>query len=301
MTTASMTEAASHVSRDTHVVTAGGSTTAREPVLVYARISEDTKGDGESVAGQMDDILRLVELRGWEVAGKFADNDISALNGAHRPGYLDLMAAAEAGRAHRIVTAHTSRLWRNRRERAEGIERLAKARVSISVLRGSDLDLTSAQGRGVAGIMGEMDSWESEIKSERIQAAAVRRAREGRTNGGVLYGWTRHHQRTAVGKVIGWRDEVDPEQAAIVREITDRVLLGDTLTGIRDDLNARGIPPPGASLNFKAKKHDRANPNGALWGRSSVRKMAVGQPTPACASSIVANPTRRCCQPIGPN
>ena len=76
--------------------------------------------------------------------------------------------------------------------------------------------------------MGEFDTWESEIKSERIQAAAERRAHEGRTNGAVLYGWTRHHELSPSGKVIGWKDVVDPEQAAIVREITDRVLAGDT-------------------------------------------------------------------------
>jgi DNA invertase Pin-like site-specific DNA recombinase len=249
--------------------------TTREPVLVYGRISEDTKGQGESVADQLVDVRQLADLRGWQVVDTFSDNDVSALNGAYRRGYEQLMAAVRAGQARRIVVAHTSRLWRNRRERAEGIEALARARVSVAVLRGTDLDLSSAQGRSMAGIMGEMDTWESEIKSERIQAAAVRRAREGRTNGGVLYGWTRHHERTAAGRVIGWRDVEDPEQAAIVREITDRVLAGDTLTGIRDDLNARGVPAPGASLNFKTKKHDRANPTGTAWGRSSVRKMAV--------------------------
>ena len=59
--------------------------TTREPVLIYGRISEDTKGTGESVADQLADVRQLADLRGWEVAGEFSDNDISALNGRTVP------------------------------------------------------------------------------------------------------------------------------------------------------------------------------------------------------------------------
>jgi DNA invertase Pin-like site-specific DNA recombinase len=49
--------------------------------------------------------------------------------------------------------------------------------------------MTSAAGRMMAGILGEFDRAESEIKGERVARAALQRAHEGKANGAVLYGW----------------------------------------------------------------------------------------------------------------
>ena len=125
------------------------------------------------------------------------DNHISALNGADRPGYRALLAAVERGEVARIVAYGLSRLWRNRRERAEAIEMLRRQPLSVTLVKGSDLDLSSAAGRAVAGLLGEMDTMESEIKGERVARAALRRAESGRANGHVAYGWRRESTRDA--------------------------------------------------------------------------------------------------------
>ncbi len=59
-----------------------------------------------------------------------------------------------------------------RKERAEAIDTLSKARISVALVKGSDLDLTSAAGRMYAGVLGEFDTAESEIKAERVARAA---------------------------------------------------------------------------------------------------------------------------------
>lgn len=230
-----------------------------ERVAIYARISEDPLGLERGVARQLDDGRALAKARGWTVAATFEDNDVSALNGKRRGGYEALMAASEQRQFSRIIVFHTSRLWRNRRERAEAIERLAKARVSVSSVRGPDLDLASASGRMVAGILGELDTAESELKSERVARAALQRAQEGRANGPVGYGWHRQYDTDSRGRVTGFRDVEDPTEAAIVREIVDRLLAGDSVKGITADLNARAVP----------------GPLGRGWGSSSVRKIAL--------------------------
>src|SRR5690606_27659751 len=83
------------------------------------------------------------------------DNDISAHDGSHRPGYQALITAVSApnptGAQRRIIVRHTDRLWRNRVERAHGIELLGKLGVRILPVRGPELDLTSASGRMLAG------------------------------------------------------------------------------------------------------------------------------------------------------
>jgi DNA invertase Pin-like site-specific DNA recombinase len=230
-----------------------------ETAVLYARISEDPLGLEKGVVRQLDDCRALAAQRDWRVVAEYQDNDVSALRGRPRPRYGAMMRAVENGQASRIVVYMTSRLWRNRRERAEAIERLARARLSIVAVKGPDLDLASAAGRMLAGVLGEMDTHESEVKGERVARAALERAQEGRANGAVLYGWRREHEFDDRGHVRGFRDVVDPQEAAVVREVVDRLLAGESLKEIVVDLNERGV----------------ASPNGHAWRSSGVRKVAL--------------------------
>src|SRR5687767_15817295 len=139
-----------------------------EVVGIYARISEDPMLQEKGVTRQLEDARALAQSRGWTVLDEWVDNDLSALRGGPRPAYEALMKTASRGEITRIVAYGMARLWRNRKERVDAIERLAAARVSISLVKGSDIDLTSAAGRMVAGILGEADTLESELKGERV-------------------------------------------------------------------------------------------------------------------------------------
>lgn len=246
-----------------------------ETVAIYARISEDTSGESVGVKDQLEQGRTLAAQKGWEIVGEYSDNNISALKGKHRPGYSSLMRDAESGRFTRIVVFHTSRLWRNRRERADGIERLAKAHVSVSATRGQELDLSTAYGRSLAGIQGEMDSWESEVKSERVAARAKQRAEAGDPNGAVPFGWTRVHETNERGVKIGARDVLHPDEAPVVAEICRRLLAGESLRGVTEWLNASGVPAPGARFQLQARERGLVNPDGSRWGKTSVRKIAL--------------------------
>lgn len=244
-------------------------------VALYARISQDDDGTGDGVTRQLEDARALAQARGWHVVAEHVDNDISATAGRHRPAYQDVMASARAGHIDRIVVWQTSRLWRSRRERAAGIEHLRDARVSVTSVRGPDLDLATAAGRGLAGLLGELDTWESEVKGERVERAAKQRAQRGQANGVTPYGWTRIVDIDDRGRRTGTRDVIDPGPAEVVREVTARLLRAESLAGITRDLNDRGIPAPGARLTFAAKTRAKGNPDGARWSPTSVRKLAL--------------------------
>ncbi|MET9264119.1 recombinase family protein [Amycolatopsis sp. NPDC004079] len=241
-----------------------------ERVAIYARISEDTLGLEQGVERQLRDARELVEKRGWSVAEEFADNDISALHGAYRPKYEALLEAAEKGSVERIVAYQLSRLWRNRRERAEAIELLSKRRVSITLIRGNDIDLTTPMGRSFAAQLGEADTLESELKSERVASAALERAQAGQTSGHVLYGWKRINEYGRSGRRLSFHDELHPEHAPIVREIVERVLAKESLCKIGADLDARGIQPPRVAAG-----RDVAPGRPDTWSTSSVRSVAM--------------------------
>jgi site-specific DNA recombinase len=158
---------------------------------VYLRISEDRLGLELGIDRQREDTLGLSTARGCSEPLEFVDNDISATSGKRRPGYEALMDAVDAGEISRVIVWHTSRIWRNRAERADGIERLRAARASLLAVRGPELDMTTAAGRGLAGLLGEFDTMESEIKAERSQREVIQRAEQGRHHGGPrAYGYT---------------------------------------------------------------------------------------------------------------
>ena len=146
----------------------------------YTRISADKAGDEHGVANQLADEKRLAAARGYVITRIESDNDISASNGKHRPGYEALMAAAARREIDVILVFQTSRLWRNRRERAEGIEILREAGVSVIATRGPSLDMSTAYGRGMAGLLGEFDTMETEVKGERQRLAAAEAAEAGK-------------------------------------------------------------------------------------------------------------------------
>lgn len=229
---------------------------------LYARISFDESGMERGVTRQIEDARALAAARGWHVAAEYVDNDVSAYSGAQRPGYERLMADAEARYFERIVVYQTSRLWRSRVERAGAIGLLGRLHISVAAVQGPELDLATAGGRMIAGVLGEFDTMESEVKGERVARAALQRAQEGRANGRAPYGWRREYQTDASGRINGFVDLENPHEADIVREIVDRLLAGDTMKGIAADLNRRGEPTPLRKPTLR-------------WGHRTIAKLVL--------------------------
>ena len=50
---------------------------------IYCRISEDRRDDAGESAGDREHVRQ----KGWEVAGAYVDNDVSAFRGKARPAY----------------------------------------------------------------------------------------------------------------------------------------------------------------------------------------------------------------------
>lgn len=227
--------------------------TAVERVALYARISQDTSGQAVGVADQLDHARTFASARGYQVVAEHSDNDISAFRGASRPAYQKVLTLARDRRIDRVIVYHLTRMTRNRRERAEFIDAFHSCKVNVSEAQGGDYDLSTAAGRTWVDIQGALATWESEIKSERVTAAAARRARSGRPSGDLGYGWIKH----GIGSAATWTEH--PHQADVIREVVDRLLAGESLRGITDRLNDRG----------------ESAPNSVRWGKTSVKKLAM--------------------------
>jgi site-specific DNA recombinase len=217
-------------------------------VAIYLRISSDPLNDELGVDRQRDLCLDVAARRGWGAAscgacgGRpmiYADNDISATDGKARPGYEALMAAVDRGEVGRIVAYQQSRIWRNRRERADGIERCKPVQVTLAFARGPELDLSTAYGRGLAEMAGAFDTMESEVKSERQADENAQHARRGLPpRGRVLYGYRVDGESLAV---------VEPE-ARRVKAWYAALLAGASVTSLARDA---GVTP--AAMRWRLK------------------------------------------------
>ena len=215
---------------------AAGTTDTAGQDGAYQRISHDKAGDEHGVGNQLADQKRLAAARGIVITRVESDNDISASNGKHRPGYEALMAAAARREIDVIIVFQTSRLWRNRRERAEGIETLRKAGVSVIATKGPSLDMSTAYGRAMAGLLGQFDTMETEVKGERQRLAAEEAAMAGKrfVGGNRPFGYEEDHVT------------VRPAEAAAIRWAADALLGGGAVSGVRREWNRGGLRPPQA-------------------------------------------------------
>jgi DNA invertase Pin-like site-specific DNA recombinase len=196
---------------------------------IYARISLDRTGAGLGVERQVDDCIALASARGYVVEAIFKDNDVSAYGGRVRPDYRKLLAAMEAGAVDVVVAWHTDRLHRSPRELEEYIAVSEANHVDTVTVQAGELDLGTASGRMVARMLGAAARHESEQKSERIRRSRQQAAESGKSNGRLGYGYNADCS-------------VNPEQAAVLREVSRRLLAGETLYSVTSDLNRRGIP-----------------------------------------------------------
>lgn len=247
-----------------------------ERAVLYARISLDRAGEQVGVQRQLHDLHALANARGWEVVAEAVDNDISASKGLQRPGYERVWALVTSGQVDHVLVWQSSRLMRSRDDRAKVISTFGKHSVDIVAVKGPSFDLRSAYGRGMADLATAFDSLEGEVKSERVAAAIADLARRGKAWGYCPYGWDR------VGRGIHARQIVNEHEAAVVRELVDRLLAGESLNELYRDMNGRDEPAPGhaqwmkipVDVREKREAMGRTPPT-RRWAKSTVRTLVV--------------------------
>ncbi|HEY8111252.1 MAG TPA: recombinase family protein, partial [Actinomycetes bacterium] len=213
---------------------------------IYVRISQDRAGAGLGVQRQETDCRALAERKGWEVAGVYPDNDVSAYSGKPRPEWERLNADVRAGAIDAIVCWHVDRLTRSPRELEDVIDLADRLGLGLATVTG-EIDLATPTGRMVARMMGAAARHEAEHKAER-QARQHRQAAEaGKVSGGGTRPFGYAEDRVTV---------VEPE-AEIIRECARRVLVGEGLTSVCRDLAVRDV----------------RTPTGNRWRRNTLRQL----------------------------
>jgi DNA invertase Pin-like site-specific DNA recombinase len=200
---------------------------------IYLRQSMDRTGEGLAVDRQRTDAETLAQFRGWTVVRVETDNDVSAAGKRHRPGFEAVMAAIEAGEVQAVVAWDMTRLLRNLRDMVRVIETGERHKTVLAFCRGSDLDLSTPMGRGMAGMLATMARMEIEQKSDRQKRSNLQHAQNGKRVGGR--------------RPFGYESDgvnVRDTEAAAIRQAYDDVLAGVSLAQVARDWNAAGLVTP---------------------------------------------------------
>jgi DNA invertase Pin-like site-specific DNA recombinase len=202
-----------------------------QSAAIYARISSDRDGLQLGVQRQVQDCRALAERQGWTVAQEYIDDDVSAFKGKPRPEYRRLLADIRRGARDAVIVWNLDRLHRQPKELEEFLEICDAANLRDLKSVSGDVDLATDQGRLIARVMGAFASNESAVKSTRIRRKHLELAQNGKVAGGGTRPFGYHDDRKTV----------NPEEAAILRELADRVLSGDSLRSLCLSLSARDI------------------------------------------------------------
>lgn len=265
--------------------------------VIYCRISRDREGMRLGVQRQEEDCRTRARREGLTVARVYVDNDLSASTRAKkpRPDFDAMMEAAEHGEIRTIIAYSNSRLTRRPME----YDRLIKAHEQtgvrfLTVVSGDD-NLSTADGRMVARIKASVDAAEAERTSERVLRSVDQRAGAGHHHGGP--------------RPYGWVDgiEVDKAEAKVIREAARRVIAGESLRGICDRFNRRGIPTAkGMEWDPSPLRRILLNPRVAGWRTRNGERVVKGvwkpilkEPVFLEVEAILRDPQRRSYKPAG--
>lgn len=210
----------------------------------YVRISDDDEGQALGVARQGEDIATLADVLGVRLLHVFSDNDISAstLSKKRRPNYEAMLDGVRSGEASVILAYSNSRLTRRPRELEDLIDLHQSTKVVIQTVVSGDDDLSTADGRMVARIKANVDAAEAERTSERVKRQKQQRLQSGLPLGSRYrtFGFTRD-----------WK--VLSSEAAIVREVFQRIGEGHSVNSVTRNLVSRGVQTTsGSRWKFQA-------------------------------------------------
>lgn len=184
------------------------------------------------VARQLEDCRKLAEDRGWPVGAEYVDNDVSAFSGKPRREYARMLADLASGDRDAVIVYNLDRLHRRPVELEEFVTLCESVGVRDVATVTADIDLGNDDGLFMARIFAAFAAKESGRKSARIRRKMLQNAQAGLPHGSA--------------RPFGYEADkitVRESEAAVVREMVDRYLAGQSLRSLTIWLNESQITP----------------------------------------------------------
>lgn len=202
----------------------------RVRIGAYARISLDDENDQLGVGRQCKDIDALAQLRGWDVHDYYVDNNISAYkSNVEREQFNRLLTDLENGKIDGVVVYDIDRLVRQPLDLEKVISIYEKREGLIFATIQGSIDLSTPDGLTMARVMVVFANKSSMDTSRRIKRKNLERAEMGLPHGSR--------------RPFGYQKDqlhIEPEEAALIRRMADKLLGGESYKEIAYWLNESG-------------------------------------------------------------
>lgn len=201
----------------------------------------------------IEDQLRVCRERakreGWKVIGTYKDASISGASMILRPGIQALLQDAQAGQFDIGLAEALDRISRDQADIATLYKHLKFAGVPIVTL--AEGEITQLH----VGLKGTMNALFLKDLAARTHRGLRGRVEDGKSGGGLCYGYKVVKQVDERGEPIRGDREIDPYEVEVVRRIFRDFAAGVGPRTIAKNLNEEGI----------------AGPQGKLWNDTTIR------------------------------
>lgn len=209
-------------------------------VAAYCRVSTQEEEQQGSFDMQIRHFTKRIEdSPGWEMAGIYKDEGLSATTVRKRLGFQKMIEDAIAGKIDLILTKSISRFGRNIVDILENLRTLSSLEPPVSVEFETEGVTHTGDGKNslLILLLSALAEMESQQKSEAIKAGIRWRMAEGVYKFSVqnTLGYYRDH----FGRLV-----IEPTEARIVRYIYESCLEGASPAEIAESLTKQGIASP---------------------------------------------------------
>ena len=203
-------------------------------VAPYCRVSTDKEEQLSSYEAQIEYYTaKIAENPDWTMVRLYADEGISGTSMKKRKEFLKLVDDCEKGKIDLVITKSTTRFARNTLEGIQIIRQLKRLGVGVFFEK-ENANTLYMDNEMILTFFFSQAQAESESLSKNVSWGH----RRNYENGKVYY-----HYDSFLGYKKGpdGQPEIDEAQAAVVRRIFARYLMGDSVRKICRDLEADGI------------------------------------------------------------
>jgi site-specific DNA recombinase len=215
--------------------------------VIYARYSSDLQREA-SIEDQIRLCRARIEQEGWDYLHAYTDRAQSGAS-ALRPAYQSLLEDARHGQFDMVVAEALDRLSRDQEDIAGLYKRLRFANIRLFTLAEGEISELHV------GLKGTMNAIFLRDLADKTRRGLEGRVREGRSGGGLCYGYNVAHETNALGEAVRGGRTIDPSEAAVVRRIFALFSRGESPRAIARRLNVEGVLGPG----------------GRPWGDTTIR------------------------------
>lgn len=214
-------------------------TAAQSPIRAacYCRISSDPDDKREGVTRQREDTAILCEVKGWQVAGVYIDNDRSASSGAARPEWERLLADIDAGKIDAVAAWDQDRVNRMMEDFIAYKKLFIKRGIMLATSNSGDIDLTTPTGVLTATVKTAVAEFEISMMKVRMRRAARQKAEQGRPKWRRAFGYLPY---TGPKEADDGTRQPDPQTAPLVAEAYAAVIAGASLRDVCRIFNDAG-------------------------------------------------------------